>query len=379
MARFKRVIFRSWVNQAIAEADEDEEEGGPPSAEVSSEVPAPAPAPTAGVGVGGLPRAPPVSPMKKMAKPMKKAGGAGRRAQSVAIGAAGAKAAAVAAAGAKAAATVAKGEPEPVDFTIKVDVAGAIGIVWSQFVDDGGRTVSTVKAIRPDTPAGRQSAMTPGFMAGALLGYVNGEWVKGRDYFECIKLIKETRPLELGFCGRMPRSESTSPSNRQRSPDHQFSPSRGKTKPAVGGAVSKPPRRIRAQSVAVGAKAQGAASASLAEQMAAAAAMVDAGEDAPEGAEPADFHASFGEEGPLGIVWSSTLNEHKLDYAYIKAVKPNGQAAKNEDILPGLILGYVNKQWVQVTSPPAPPHTTQPPRSISIPPLLVSPHLLLFP
>ena len=37
---------------------------------------------------------------------------------------------------------------------------------------------------------------------GMLLGYVNQRWIKGVDYFDQIKLVRETRPITLGFTGQ---------------------------------------------------------------------------------------------------------------------------------------------------------------------------------
>ena len=86
----------------------------------------------------------------------------------------------------------------------------------------------------------------------------------------------------------------------------------------------------------------------LVSQMAAAAAAADEATKAgAEGAaaDPADFDATFTEAGPLGIVWSGTLDDVELGYAYIKSVKPGGQASRNEDLQPGLILGYVDGKY----------------------------------
>jgi hypothetical protein len=74
--------------------------------------------------------------------------------------------------------------------------------------------------------------------------------------------------------------------------------------------------------------------------------------DDPDGvghpeAEPPQMEATFTEDGPLGIVWSQVLDGVTLEYAYVKDVKPGSQAAKNPDMLPGLILGYVGSKWCQ--------------------------------
>ena len=83
-------------------------------------------------------------------------------------------------------------------------------------------------------------------------------------------------------------------------------------------------------------------------EMAAAIAAADNpdGVDHPD-AEPPEVEATFTEDGPLGVVWSQVLNGVTLDYAYVKDIKPGSQAAKNPDMLPGLILGYVGGKWCQ--------------------------------
>eukprot|EP01052_Picozoa_sp_SAG31_P043429 SAG31_NODE_7229_length_1749_cov_1.341212_1_plen_466_part_10 len=212
-----------------------------------------------------------------------------------------------------------QGEPEPVDFSATFEIPGAIGIVWKQDSDELGREVAVIKAIRSNTPAGNQSASIPGMMHGCILGYVNGEWVKGLDYFTVIKKIRQERPLELRFCDRMPGESPRVAESGRASPEHQFGGDvvQQKTKVVGSPRAKAPPRRIRAQSVAVGA----AQSKMLASEMAAAAAEADKTREAGLASvhDPPDFETVFAEPGPLGIVWSSTLNGVELGYAYIKS------------------------------------------------------------
>ena len=60
----------------------------------------------------------------------------------------------------------------------------------------------------------------------------------------------------------------------------------------------------------------------------------------------------FSETGPLGVVWAHTRSAGKgstaeSDYACIKSVKPSSVAAGRPALQPGLILGYVNGEYVK--------------------------------
>ena len=119
---------------------------------------------------------------------------------------------------------------------------------------------------------------------------------------------------------------------------HQF-----EAAPKGVAAKKKPgPRRIRAQSVAVGSDAK-----TLASEMAAAAAAADlvSAASGAEDTDPPDFEVTFNAEGPLGITWSSELDKKEVDFAYIKGIKPGGQASKQPDITLGLILSHINGKW----------------------------------
>jgi hypothetical protein len=316
---------------------------------------------------------------RAMTKPgtMKKAGAAGARggarATSVAVGAR--DVAALLLKPAAKAAPREQGQKKAPEFTAKFSSSGPVGIVWGQATDDQGREVAVVKALRGGSPASEQSAMLPGFMRGAVLGYINGVWVKGLDYFDTIKQIQSTRPLELGYVGRIEMSSNTTPraDAGRKSPEHQARPVACRPRlppgwlcadslpigalhrlpqnrrlpppppPAEGGTLRRwqfgppsdptkaarltgpnkaleapapkvAPRRLRAQSVAV--DAAPAASASLEQQMAAAIIAADDpdGKGHPDWEDP-EVEAAFAEAGPLGIVWSQILDGQTLDYA----------------------------------------------------------------
>ena len=56
---------------------------------------------------------------------------------------------------------------------------------------------------------------------------------------------------------------------------------------------------------------------------------------------------TFSEDGPLGIVWSQVLEGQRIDYSYIKSVRPASQAAAQPDCVAGLVLGYIDGAWCQ--------------------------------
>ena len=66
---------------------------------------------------------------------------------------------------------------------------GPLGIVWTQTIDATRREVAVVKSVKPGSAGENQMAGREG----AVLGFINGDWVKGLDYFECIKRIRESR------------------------------------------------------------------------------------------------------------------------------------------------------------------------------------------
>ena len=66
--------------------------------------------------------------------------------------------------------------------------------------------------------------------------------------------------------------------------------------------------------------------------------------------EPVTVTEAFQASGPLGIVWAhsrSGSSKAESDYACIKSVKPSSVAAGRPALQPGLILGYVNGEYVK--------------------------------
>ena len=67
--------------------------------------------------------------------------------------------------------------------------------------------------------------------------------------------------------------------------------------------------------------------------------------------EPVTVQERFSETGPLGVVWAHSRSAGKgkaeSDYACIKSVKPSSVAAGRPALQPGLILGYVNGEYVK--------------------------------
>ena len=68
--------------------------------------------------------------------------------------------------------------------------------------------------------------------------------------------------------------------------------------------------------------------------------------------EPVTVTETFSATGPLGVVWAHSRSAGKgstaeSDYACIKSVKPLSVAAGRPALQPGLILGYVNGEYVK--------------------------------
>ena len=86
---------------------------------------------------------------------------------------------------------------EPAEVETTFEAEGPLGLAWHHYMDERGRSVACIKALKPGSAAEQARTLRNGM----LLGYVNGRWVKGVDYFDQIKLVRETRPVVLGFCG----------------------------------------------------------------------------------------------------------------------------------------------------------------------------------
>ena len=57
--------------------------------------------------------------------------------------------------------------------------------------------MACVKSVKSGSVADKDGALQPGM----LLGFIDGADATGLDYFDLIRLIRETRPVTLGFCG----------------------------------------------------------------------------------------------------------------------------------------------------------------------------------
>ena len=122
-----------------------------------------------------------------------------------------------------------------------------------------------------------------------------------------------------------PKAVDTSkgPEQSEQSEAPQPKPARETAAPVVP--TKAAPRRIRARSVVANSGAK-----TLASEMVAAAAAADVEAAAGvEGADdPPDFEVTFTVAGLLGITWSSMLDGEELGFAFIKTLKPGGQASK---------------------------------------------------
>jgi hypothetical protein len=114
-------------------------------------------------------------------------------------------------------------QPEPVDFTLTFHEHGPCGISWKPATDGEGRDVAVIQNVRSGGAAAAKGVGIAAFGPGCVLGTINGDFVKGQQYAGMIETIKLTRPLELGFCGKLEVPATPRESPRRHSIQHKDS------------------------------------------------------------------------------------------------------------------------------------------------------------
>lgn len=81
------------------------------------------------------------------------------------------------------------------DFQVTFDTAGPLGISWTLVELSAGQTTACVKAVKSGSVAEQDGTI----QRGMLLAHVCGSDATGMEYFDLIRLIRESRPVTLGF------------------------------------------------------------------------------------------------------------------------------------------------------------------------------------
>ena len=96
---------------------------------------------------------------------------------------------------------------------------GPLGVVWAHHARTGSGSnaedYACIKSVKPSSVAAGRPALQPGL----ILGYVNGEYVKGQDYCEQNRILHEVCALGLiaHLCWQSTPSTLSDPRARSRS------------------------------------------------------------------------------------------------------------------------------------------------------------------
>ena len=92
-------------------------------------------------------------------------------------------------------------QKEPITVTEAFQASGPLGVVWAHHARTGSGTnadsdYACIKSVKPSSVAAGRPALQPGL----ILGYVNGEYVKGQDYCERNRCVRSACALDLIAC-----------------------------------------------------------------------------------------------------------------------------------------------------------------------------------
>ena len=348
----------------------------------------------------------PVAVKKKMAKAARTKNTATRR-YSVAVGAERARVPVATVQSKKTQSKVRSGTSMSLDTEVKFEVAGPLGVVWTSVVTGAGDNMACVKSVKSGSVADKDGGLQPGM----LLGFIDGADATGLDYFDLIRLIRETRPVTLvrpfsnafsnalhclvsvkacclnclccaqGFCSNtntpasiptpepalstlddlptLQEGEEGSEEDDDGDEDNPMSAADA----AAAAAAEIPDEASPAQPATQTARSKRPPPSSKAGPKRRNMSVLQTGTErrtwdakAPSSTskkvamaeQPATSTATFSKPGPLGIVWSQVEDKKSGGVvACVKAVKPGSVAESDGQVRPGMLLGYIGGEWVQ--------------------------------